>query len=146
MVIKYADNILKGFATSLSIILSTVASVFLFDFMPTIYFLLGSILVFSATYLYSMPDPSKATEMSTTEAEKGPVVNVEDYDSENTSASHSTRQQFRDESDLESGDENLDAASIYEPDDGNKSRNYSPSLITTPSAEKKVFTELGHVG
>lgn len=146
MVIKYADNILKGFATSLSIILSTVASVFLFNFMPTIYFLLGSILVFSATYLYSMPDSPKATEVSTIEAEKGPVVNVEDYDSDNTSASHPARQPFRDESDLESGDENLDATSIYEPDEGNKSRNYSPSLITTPTAEKKVFTELGHVG
>ena len=32
MVVKYADNILKGFATSLSIILSCVASYFLFDF------------------------------------------------------------------------------------------------------------------
>merc|ERR1712230_243219 len=146
LVIKYADNILKGFATSLSIILSTVASVFLFNFMPTIYFLLGSILVFSATYLYSMPDSPKATEVSTIEAEKGPVVNVEDYDSDNTSASHPAPQPFRDESDLDSGDENLDATSIYEPDDGNKSRNYAPSLITTPTAEKKVFTELGHVG
>lgn len=35
-VIKYADNILKGFATSLSIILSTLISYFwLQDFVPT---------------------------------------------------------------------------------------------------------------
>lgn len=35
-VIKYADNILKGFATSLSIILSTLISYFLLqDFDPT---------------------------------------------------------------------------------------------------------------
>lgn len=35
-VIKYADNILKGFATSLSIILSTLISYFwLQDFDPT---------------------------------------------------------------------------------------------------------------
>mmetsp|Transcript_44345 Transcript_44345/g.100242 ORF Transcript_44345/g.100242 Transcript_44345/m.100242 type:complete len:181 (-) Transcript_44345:475-1017(-) len=32
MVVKYADNILKGFATSLSIIISCVASFFLFNF------------------------------------------------------------------------------------------------------------------
>ena len=37
-VIKYADNILKGFATSLSIILSTLISYFLLqDFDPTRY-------------------------------------------------------------------------------------------------------------
>ena len=37
-VIKYADNILKGFATSLSIILSTLISYFwLHDFDPTRY-------------------------------------------------------------------------------------------------------------
>lgn len=35
-VIKYADNILKGFATSLSIILSTVISYYILaDFMPS---------------------------------------------------------------------------------------------------------------
>ena len=35
-VIKYADNILKGFATSLSIILSSVCSYFLLrDFAPS---------------------------------------------------------------------------------------------------------------
>ena len=32
MVVKYADNILKGFATSLSIIISCCASYFLFGF------------------------------------------------------------------------------------------------------------------
>ena len=56
MVIKYADNILKGFATSLSIILSTVASIFIFNFVITVYFLIGSALVFFATYLYNKPE------------------------------------------------------------------------------------------
>lgn len=165
MVIKYADNILKGFATSLSIILSTVASIFIFNFMPTIYFLFGSILVFSATYLYSMPDAPKAighsaTTISTssveneteTDGEKSatrtPIVSVEDYDGEKPTALQPLRQPFRDESDLESGDESHDGASIYDPDDGNKSRNFSNSLITKsgPTKEKRVLTELGHVG
>ncbi|KIW20427.1 hypothetical protein PV08_01002 [Exophiala spinifera] len=89
MVIKYADNILKGFATSLSIILSTVASVFIFDFTPTIFFLFGSVLVFYATYLYSMPDAPKAIGTAAKpnagpDAEKSatsnnpPIVNVKD--------------------------------------------------------------------
>jgi UDP-galactose transporter len=56
MVIKYADNILKGFATSLSVILSAIASVFFFDFVITGYFVAGATLVLAATNLYAMPD------------------------------------------------------------------------------------------
>ncbi|XP_053740148.1 UDP-N-acetylglucosamine transporter-like isoform X1 [Synchiropus splendidus] len=53
VVIKYADNILKGFATSLSIIVSTVISYFLLkDLDPTSYFFLGAVLVIAATFLY----------------------------------------------------------------------------------------------
>ncbi|XP_077980893.1 UDP-N-acetylglucosamine transporter-like [Glandiceps talaboti] len=53
-VIKYADNILKGFATSLSIILSaTISYWWLNDFIPTIYFFVGTSFVISATFLYS---------------------------------------------------------------------------------------------
>ncbi|XP_042339908.1 solute carrier family 35 member A3a isoform X1 [Plectropomus leopardus] len=65
-VIKYADNILKGFATSLSIILSTLISYFwLQDFDPTSVFFLGAILVITATFLYGYegkpsPNPSRA--------------------------------------------------------------------------------------
>ncbi|KAK1786561.1 hypothetical protein P4O66_003012 [Electrophorus voltai] len=52
-VIKYADNILKGFATSISIILSSLISYFwLEDFDPTRLFFLGSVLVITATFLY----------------------------------------------------------------------------------------------
>ncbi|XP_044076337.1 solute carrier family 35 member A3b isoform X2 [Siniperca chuatsi] len=54
VVIKYADNILKGFATSLSIIVSTFISYFLLeDFNPTSVFFLGAVLVIAATFLYS---------------------------------------------------------------------------------------------
>ncbi|KAJ8357347.1 hypothetical protein SKAU_G00201410 [Synaphobranchus kaupii] len=65
-VIKYADNILKGFATSVSIILSTLISYFwLQDFDPTSIFFLGTVLVIVATFLYGYegkpsPNPSRA--------------------------------------------------------------------------------------
>uniref|UniRef100_A0A087YF58 Solute carrier family 35 member A3b n=1 Tax=Poecilia formosa TaxID=48698 RepID=A0A087YF58_POEFO len=53
VVIKYADNILKGFATSVSIIMSTLISYFLLnDFHPTGVFFLGAMLVIAATFLY----------------------------------------------------------------------------------------------
>jgi UDP-sugar transporter A1/2/3 len=150
MVIKYADNILKGFATSLSIILSTLASVFLFNFVPTIYFVLGSILVFLATYLYSMPESAKAIEgIAVAEDEKSSMLNAEDRESGGGLAILPVRKPFKDESDLESGDDDgssHDGTSIYDHDDGRKSRNFSPSLLTFPTLEKQVVTELGHVG
>lgn len=55
MVIKYSDNILKGFATSLSIVISFLASVALFNFKMTFTFVLGSVIVLVATWLYNQP-------------------------------------------------------------------------------------------
>lgn len=52
LVMRYADNILKGFATSLSIILSCVASVYLFEFNLTVQFAIGVGIVIGSTYLY----------------------------------------------------------------------------------------------
>lgn len=51
-VVRYADNILKGFATSISIILSSVISIFLFNFEVTLSFSMGALLVIYATYMY----------------------------------------------------------------------------------------------
>ncbi|EKM82615.1 hypothetical protein AGABI1DRAFT_68391 [Agaricus bisporus var. burnettii JB137-S8] len=53
LVIKYSDNILKGFATSLSIVISFLSSVALFNFHMTFTFLLGSAVVLVATWLYN---------------------------------------------------------------------------------------------
>lgn len=146
MVIKYADNILKGFATSLSIILSTVASIFMFNFVPTIYFLFGSILVFSATYLYSMPDKKPVIEAIISDSEKNPILIVDDYDADNSFEHSQVKKPFQDESDHESGDnDSYDGSTIYEHDDGTKSRNFSPSLIQQPTMEKRVYSELGPV-
>ena len=58
---RYADNILKGFATSLSIILSCLASVYLFDFEITASFVLGAGFVLYATHLYGLPGKSSST-------------------------------------------------------------------------------------
>lgn len=51
--IKYADNISKNFATSVAIIIATVASIYLFDFRPNLMFLFGGTLVISSIFLYS---------------------------------------------------------------------------------------------
>lgn len=62
LVIKYSDNILKGFATSLSIVISSLASLALFNFTLTFSFMVGSSIVLAATMLYSQPDCGSWTE------------------------------------------------------------------------------------
>ncbi len=57
-VVKYADNIVKAFATSVSILLSSVLSFFLFDWHPTVQWILGAILVFCAVYMYGTANTS----------------------------------------------------------------------------------------
>lgn len=54
-VVKYADNVLKGFATSMSIIFSTLLSYYLFDnFNPSMYFYIGASTVIISTFMYSL--------------------------------------------------------------------------------------------
>lgn len=55
LVIKFADNILKGFATSLSIVVSFAASIVLFDSQLSAQFAFGCLTVLGATYMYNRP-------------------------------------------------------------------------------------------
>lgn len=55
VVVKYADNILKGFATSLAIIISCILSIYLFDFMINLKFIFGTLLVIASVFLYGIP-------------------------------------------------------------------------------------------
>lgn len=56
LVVKHADNILKGFATSSAIVLSCIVSMILFDFELTILFTMGASLVIFSIFLYSKPE------------------------------------------------------------------------------------------
>ncbi|XP_075553428.1 UDP-galactose translocator-like isoform X3 [Dermacentor variabilis] len=58
VVVKYADNILKGFATSLAIVLSCVVSVYAFEFHLSWQFVAGAALVMGSIFLYSRPNAS----------------------------------------------------------------------------------------
>ena len=53
VVVKYADNILKGFASSAAIIISCIVSMYIFDFELSTLFVIGATLVIIATYMYS---------------------------------------------------------------------------------------------
>lgn len=52
VVVKYADNILKGFATSVAIIISCIVSIYIFDFHLTVQFACGTLLVIGSIFLY----------------------------------------------------------------------------------------------
>ena len=56
VVVKYADNVLKVFATSFSIVVSCVLSAIFFDFHASLAFIVGASLVVIATVLYSQPE------------------------------------------------------------------------------------------
>ena len=60
MVIKYADNILKGFACSLAIIITCIVSVFLFGFTLSLQFIAGAAFVIASVFLYGY-QPKKAS-------------------------------------------------------------------------------------
>ncbi|XP_054827745.1 CMP-sialic acid transporter [Eublepharis macularius] len=67
IVVKYTDNIMKGFSAAAAIVLSTVASVILFGLQITVPFSLGALLVCISIYLYGLPrqDTTKIQPMET---------------------------------------------------------------------------------
>ncbi|KAJ2860849.1 UDP-galactose transporter Gms1 [Coemansia aciculifera] len=88
VVVKYADNILKGFATSISIVLSCLVSFWLFDFHITMPFVLGTSLVVFATYMYgkySAPSPPTKVAAATplpTSSDSRPTDEYADSDAD----------------------------------------------------------------
>ncbi|XP_067641769.1 UDP-N-acetylglucosamine transporter [Eurosta solidaginis] len=68
VVVKYADNILKGFATSLAIVISCIASIYIFDFKLTLSFAGGAGLVIASIFLYGYAPKKSGTTNSTTTA------------------------------------------------------------------------------
>ena len=53
-VVKYADSIVKGFGSSMSIVASCCIDALFFDFQPTFQFILGAILVNYSMIIYSL--------------------------------------------------------------------------------------------
>ena len=61
VVVKYADNILKGFACSLAIIITCIVSVVLFGFQLSLQFVMGATFVIGSIFLYGY-QPKKPSE------------------------------------------------------------------------------------
>jgi UDP-sugar transporter A1/2/3 len=65
VVVKFADNILKGFATSLAIVISCVASIYIFNFNLTAQFTVGAAFVIGSIFLYGHTPKKNVSSMST---------------------------------------------------------------------------------
>lgn len=65
VVVKYTDNILKGFATSASIITSSLLAVALFGFEPSLLFIISVSMVIYSMYLYSYQPPPLSNDSLT---------------------------------------------------------------------------------
>jgi len=62
--VKYADNLYKAFAVSMSIILSTLMSIPIFHFQLSLLFGLGAVLVISSIFLYEKMIPFNETTLA----------------------------------------------------------------------------------
>ncbi|KAH8666873.1 nucleotide-sugar transporter [Xylariales sp. PMI_506] len=69
--INYADNIAKNFATSISIIISFIFSVYFFEIQVSLMFIIGTVLVLTATFLYTGPDRKRG---------RPPPINIVTYE------------------------------------------------------------------
>ncbi|KAG8524490.1 CMP-sialic acid transporter, partial [Galemys pyrenaicus] len=76
VVVKYTDNIMKGFSAAAAIVLSTIASVMLFGLQITLTFALGTLLVCISIYLYGLPRQDTTTIQQGETASKERVIGV----------------------------------------------------------------------
>ncbi|KAM3861028.1 CMP-sialic acid transporter [Diretmus argenteus] len=78
VVVKYTDNIMKGFSAAAAIVLSTVASVLLFGLQITGPFASGAMLVCVSIYLYGLPkqDTSKLTRQDADKESRQKLITV----------------------------------------------------------------------
>ncbi|XP_054347470.1 CMP-sialic acid transporter isoform X2 [Pongo pygmaeus] len=76
VVVKYTDNIMKGFSAAAAIVLSTIASVMLFGLQITLTFALGTLLVCVSIYLYGLPRQDTTSIQQGETASKERVIGV----------------------------------------------------------------------
>jgi UDP-sugar transporter A1/2/3 len=152
VVIKYSDNILKGFATSLSIILSFLASVILFDFQITPAFLLGSSTVLAATWLYNQPAPSNPnskespTSASSWEKAAAPAHTILPISRDESVLGHSTveKPSLRTSLSMSFGS-SQSLVGVFGVNASDKSRPGSPSS-SEPSTPGSIHSPTSHSG
>uniref|UniRef100_UPI00358E65EA CMP-sialic acid transporter isoform X2 n=1 Tax=Myxine glutinosa TaxID=7769 RepID=UPI00358E65EA len=73
VVVKYTDNIMKSFSAASAIVLSTLASMYLFELHLSYIFVAGTTMVCISIYLYGLPKLENKNDSSKQEPKKMPV-------------------------------------------------------------------------
>lgn len=73
---KYADNIVKVYSTSMAMLLTMVLSVFLFKFKPTVQLFLGIIVCMMSVHMYFAPPTTLVDLPSTVKEEPANVIQI----------------------------------------------------------------------
>lgn len=89
MVVKYADNLIKGFANSLSILICAVVSWLWFGAPITPQFCVGASLVLIAGFMYSQPDASPTARSSTEKVDAHEAIPLTQLTSSSSASSPS---------------------------------------------------------
>jgi len=69
-IIKYADNVLKGLATGVSVVTSTMCSMILFGTPLTVQFIVGGVVILTSVFFFSNDMPGGKEKMDTTTTEE----------------------------------------------------------------------------
>lgn len=80
VVVRYADNILKNFATSVALLLTLLLSIVIFNTNPTIYLVMGNVVVIISTVYYNFLEPP-ALDLGKQSPEQLVVIEEEDVES-----------------------------------------------------------------
>ncbi|KAH7441380.1 hypothetical protein KP509_03G035500 [Ceratopteris richardii] len=74
-IMKYADNIVKVYATSMAMLLTMILSIFLFNFRPSLQLFLGIIICTMSLQMYFTP-PHLLVELSACQRDPGPALST----------------------------------------------------------------------
>lgn len=69
-IIKYADNVLKGLATGVSVVTSTICSMIFFGTPLTIQFVLGAVIILTSVFFFSNDVPGNKKKVETPSADE----------------------------------------------------------------------------
>ncbi|KAI7627064.1 P-loop containing nucleoside triphosphate hydrolase protein [Hortaea werneckii] len=136
LAVNYADNIAKNFATSISILVSFLASVFFFDFHITWLYLIGTVTVVGATYLYNA-DPGHRS--------RPPPISITSYNEKNNEPGYFDLESVPTPARTPIRGDGLSTSRPTTP--GSRSRPRSPGfgsggLVMDESMDERIFQQL----
>ncbi|KAG9546409.1 hypothetical protein KCU71_g18350, partial [Aureobasidium melanogenum] len=95
LVVNYSNNIAKNFATSMSIVISFLASVWFFHFKITTSYLIGTATVLLATYLWTSDHGPRPLKIVVADYEKTTIGHEQPYSDDRGTQTTASRPSFK---------------------------------------------------